>query len=79
MEKTTSAGICNKQTCKAYALPISIDKATFPFIANEIAFKNSVVLGTNANTVKPKNLGFSDGNCFKTVSYTHLDVYKRQT
>jgi hypothetical protein len=27
----------------------------FPFMANEMAFKNSVVLGTSANSVIPKN------------------------
>ena len=31
------------------------DKAIFPFIANDIAFINSVVFGTNAKSVNPKN------------------------
>lgn len=30
-------------------------KAMFPFMANDTAFMNSVVLGTSANRVKPKN------------------------
>lgn len=47
-EYATKAGICNKQTWSTYAEPISIDNAMFPFIANEIALRNSVVFGTNA-------------------------------
>ena len=71
-EKATIAGICNKQTCRAYAEPISILnhlvkyqpqkqkgetylRAMFPFKANDIAFINSVVLGTRAKRVHPKN------------------------
>lgn len=34
----TRAGTCNKQTCNAYAEPISMDRAMLPFIAKEIAF-----------------------------------------
>ncbi len=30
-------------------------KAMFPVIANDIAFMNSVVLGTSANSVTPRN------------------------
>jgi hypothetical protein len=53
--KATMAGICRRQTCSAYADPISILSAIFPFIAKLIAFRNSVVLGTNANSVMPRN------------------------
>ena len=34
----TSAGICSRQTCKAYAEPISMDSAMLPFMAKEMAF-----------------------------------------
>ena len=34
----TRAGTCNKQTCRAYADPISMDRAIFPFMAKEMAF-----------------------------------------
>src|SRR6478609_2167409 len=37
-EKRTRAGICSRQTCRAYAEPISIDSAMLPFIAKEMAF-----------------------------------------
>jgi hypothetical protein len=35
---STSAGICSRHTCSAYAEPISIERAMFPFIANDMAF-----------------------------------------
>ncbi len=37
-EKRTRAGICRRQTCRAYAEPISMERAILPFIAKEIAF-----------------------------------------
>jgi hypothetical protein len=45
-EKPTMAGIWMRQTCRAYAEPISSDKTMFPFNAKEIAFINSVIFGT---------------------------------
>ena len=35
---STKAGICSRQTCKAYADPISIESAMLPFIAKDMAF-----------------------------------------
>ena len=45
-EKPTMAGIWIRQTCRAYAEPISSDKTMFPFSAKEMAFINSVIFGT---------------------------------
>jgi len=65
--KPTMNGICKRQTCKAYAEPISILgcqiyrcvgtylSAIFPFMANDMAFMNSVVLGMRVNRVNPRN------------------------
>lgn len=92
-EKITIAGICNKQTCKAYAEPISIliriDQISllilaessdlrdiFPFKANEIAFINSVVLGTNAKSVTPRNFS-SIPEPLRTTSTTSTKISVR--
>ncbi|KAH3669932.1 hypothetical protein OGATHE_002744 [Ogataea polymorpha] len=72
-EYMVTIGICSKQTCSAYADPISIDSATFPWVANEIALTNSVVLGTNANTVNPRNFG-SMGKALRTSSTTSTSI-----
>lgn len=43
------------QTEAPVSKKLSYLRAIFPFKANDIAFINSVVLGTNANRVTPKN------------------------
>ena len=45
--KRTSAGICSRHTCSAYADPISIDRAMLPFMAKEIAFCHQVSAYSN--------------------------------
>jgi hypothetical protein len=44
-------------------------RAMLPFIANDIAFMNSVVLGTSANSVTPRNFS-SMPDPFSTTSTT---------
>ena len=44
-----------------------------PFIANEIAFMNSVVFGTSANSVTPKNFS-SIPEPSKTTSTTSTKI-----
>ena len=93
-ENATIAGICKRQTCNAYADPISILEfalvgirdshidanlsAMFPFMAKDMAFMNSVVLGTKAKRVIPRNFS-SIPEPFKITSTTStsssLDKY----
>lgn len=92
------AGICSKQTWRAYAEPISMlhdivnDRrvsdwirfcaslgkmthlsAILPFKAKEKAFMNSVVLGTSANKVIPRNFS-SIPEPWRTTSTTSTRI-----
>ena len=78
----TRAGICKRHTWSAYAEPISMESAIFPFMAKDIAFykyiscadgqgsgrltRNSVVLGTSAKSVMPRNFSSTANPCNTT-------------
>jgi len=91
--KPTMNGICNRQTCSAYADPISILpisfescfgqggqthlSAMFPFMANDMAFMNSVVLGMRVKRVNPRNFS-STATPSRTTSTTSTRISTRQ-
>ena len=46
--------------------------------ANDTLFETPVCLTVNGNYIKSDTPGYLEGGYTMAVSYTHLDVYKRQ-